>query len=73
VPGVYDYAGLSQGLALSPRVMLPSATLTASASWLHVFGAQYPAHLFPCLRFAVTPHGVQRKTRGRVDRYSFLV
>src|SRR5215831_7551299 len=32
VLGVYDYAGPTHGLALSPRVMLPSATLTASAS-----------------------------------------
>src|SRR5208337_1524256 len=39
------------GLALSPKVMLPSAGLRASASRLELFGAQYPAHLSPCLRF----------------------
>jgi len=33
--------------------MLPSAITRASASGLHLFGAQYPPHLFPCLRFTV--------------------
>ena len=42
-----------QGLALAPPVMLPSAKFRASASCLQLFGAQYPAHLYPCLRFAV--------------------
>jgi len=42
----------AQGLALAPLSMLPSAGPTASASRLLVFEAQYPAHLFPCLRFA---------------------
>ena len=42
-----------QGLALAPLSMLPSAISRASASRLPVFGAQYPPHLFPCLRFAV--------------------
>src|SRR5271169_876996 len=36
-------------------------------------GAQYPAHLCPCLRFAVHLAVPQRKTRGRADRYSFPV
>jgi hypothetical protein len=43
----------AQGLALAPLTMLPSAGSTASASRLHIFEAQYPAHLFPCLRFTV--------------------
>ena len=30
-------------------------------------------YLYPCLRFARTPRGGQRKTRGRAVRYSFLV
>src|SRR5271157_5382098 len=41
----------AQGLALAPLTMLPSAGLIASASRWHVFEAQYPAHLFPCLCF----------------------
>jgi hypothetical protein len=42
-----------QELALSLPSMWPSAITRASASGLHLFGAQYPPHLFPCLRFAV--------------------
>ena len=42
-----------QELALAPLSMLPSAITRASASGLHLFGAQYPPHLFPCLRFAL--------------------
>jgi len=41
VSGVYDNAGLIVARA-SLTVILPSA----------VFEAQYPAHLYPCLRFA---------------------
>ena len=43
----------ARGLALAPLTMLPSAGSMASASRLHIFEAQYPAHLFPCLRFTV--------------------
>src|SRR4029077_11369282 len=53
VSGVFDYAGLKQDLALAPLIMCPTAMTRASASGLHLFGAQYPPHLFPCLRFAV--------------------
>src|SRR5271163_2924584 len=42
-----------QELAISLPLMLPSANAKASASWLHLFGAPYPARLYPCLRFAV--------------------
>src|SRR5262245_41334290 len=42
-----------QELALASLSMLPSAITRASASRLHLFGAQHPPHLFPCLRFAV--------------------
>src|SRR5262249_1752242 len=41
------------GLALAPVFMLPAAITRASAPGLHLFGAQCPPHLFPCLRFAV--------------------
>ena len=40
-------------LALLLPLMLPSAITRASASRLHLFGVQYPPHLFPCLRFVV--------------------
>src|ERR1700747_28328 len=42
-----------QELALALPFMLPSAITRASTSRLQLFGAQYPPHLFPCLRFAV--------------------
>jgi hypothetical protein len=42
-----------RGLALSLPLMLPAAITRASASGLHLFGAQYPPLLFPCLRFVV--------------------
>src|SRR5215470_6819312 len=42
-----------QQLALASLSMLPSAITRAWASRLHLFGAQYPPHLFPCLRFAL--------------------
>jgi hypothetical protein len=42
-----------QELALASLSMVLSAITRASASRLHLFGAQYPPHLFPCLRFAV--------------------
>ena len=41
-----------QGLALASLSMLPAAITRASASRLHLFGAQYPPRLFPGLRFA---------------------
>src|SRR5215470_2015180 len=40
-----------QRLALASLSMLPAAITRASASGLHLFGAQYPPHLFSCLRF----------------------
>ena len=42
-----------QQLALAPPLMLPSVKSRASASSLQLFGDPYPAHLYPCLRFAV--------------------
>jgi hypothetical protein len=60
-------------LALSLPLMLPSAITRASASGLHLFGAPYPPHLFPCCPLRRAPRDAQRKTRGRVDRLSFLV
>jgi len=42
-----------QELALASLSMLHSAITRASAPGFTVFGAQYPPHLFPCLRFAV--------------------
>jgi len=43
---------LPRVFAIPLRGLLPSAGLAASASRLQIFEAQYPAHPFPCLRFA---------------------
>jgi hypothetical protein len=61
------------GLALAPLLMLPSAISRASASGLHLFGAQLPTPPIPLFTLRRAPRDAQRKTRGRVDRYSFLV
>src|SRR5882672_4445706 len=54
--------------------MLPSVySKNVGVLILEFFGAQYPAHLCPCLRFAVHLAVPQCKTRGRADRYSFPV
>jgi hypothetical protein len=42
-----------QLLALASLSMLPAAITRASASRLHLFAAQYPPLLFPCLRFVL--------------------
>ena len=72
--GVFDYAGLAGNLALSFPVMLPSASYKGRRhpDWLFS-ELNSPAHLYLCLRFAGHLAMPQCKTRGRVDRYSFLV
>ena len=46
--------------------------LKTAASGLYLFGAGYPPRLAPVYA-SLSPSRYQRKTRGRVDRYSFLV
>src|SRR6266566_1877222 len=51
-----------QVLTISPLYILPSANRIASAPWLQIFEAQYPAHLSPvlclvgCLATTTTPN-----------------
>jgi hypothetical protein len=73
VPWFFDYAGLIEDFALAPSLMLLSTTSKVSASRLVVFGAQSPSPPVPLFTLRRPPRGGQRKTRGRVDRYSFLV
>jgi hypothetical protein len=47
--------------------------LSASASGLYLFAAQCPTPPIPLFTLRRAPRDAQRKTRGRVDRYSFLV
>src|SRR5215472_3986758 len=52
VPGVFDYAGLNRNSrSCSCSYCLPPLQ-ERRRSGLHLFAAQYPAHLYPCLRFA---------------------
>jgi len=72
VSGVFDYAGLSGNSRYRSRsCCLPRITKT-SASGLHLFGAEYPPHL-SSIYASLGPSRYRRKTRGRADRYSFLV
>src|SRR5215831_2720779 len=61
------------GLALSPRVMLPSAESDRVGVLIARFRSSIPSPPIPLFTLRCTPRGAQRKTRGRVDRYSFLV
>jgi hypothetical protein len=73
VSGVFDYAGLNRNSRYRPgSCCLPCITRT-SASELHLFEAQSPTPPIPLFTLRCAPHGAQRKTRGRVDRYSLLV
>src|SRR5436190_20796976 len=73
VSGVFDYAGLSRNSRYRPcPCCLPRITKT-SASGLHLFGAPSPTPPIPLFTLRCAPRGTQRKTRGRVNRYSFLV
>jgi hypothetical protein len=65
--------GTVQKLALTLLPMLPSTFPIVSASPLRIFEAQLPSPPIPLFTLRRSPHDDQRKTRGRVDRYSFLV
>jgi hypothetical protein len=61
-----------QRLALSPLLMLPSAHIKDVGVRNDLFGAEYPPRLSPVYA-SLSPSRYQCKTRGQVDRYSFLV
>jgi hypothetical protein len=72
VSGVFDYAGLSRSSRYRAcSCCLPHIART-SASGLHLFGAEYPPRLSSVYASLSTSRYL-RKTRGRADRYSFLV
>jgi hypothetical protein len=62
-----------QELAISPPPVLPSANAKASASLIASFRSSIPSPPVPLFTLRRAPRGAQRKTRGRVVRYSFLV
>ena len=52
VPGVFDYAGLNRNSRSRFCSYCLPPLQERRRPGLHLFGAQYPPHLFPCLRFA---------------------
>jgi hypothetical protein len=73
VSGVFDYAGLSRDSRYRPYSCCLPRILKTSAPGLYVFGAQLPTPPIPLSTLRCVPHDTQCKTRGRVDRWSFLV
>jgi hypothetical protein len=70
---VFDYAGLNGNSRYRPRsCCLPRITKT-SASGLHLFEARPPTPAYTPAYASLSPPRYQRKTRGRVDRYAFLL
>src|ERR1019366_826397 len=62
-----------QRLAISPLLMLPSAHLNCVGVLIASFRSSIPRPPIPLFTLRCAPRDAQRKTRGRVDRYSFLV
>src|SRR5215469_11949372 len=62
-----------QELALSFLSMLPSAHYKDVGVRIASFRSSIPTPPIPLFTLRRAPRGAQRKTRGRVDRYSFLV
>src|ERR1019366_4815971 len=62
-----------QRLAISPLLMLPSAHLNCVGVLIASFRSSIPSPPIPLFTLRCAPRDAQRKTRGRVDRYSFLV
>ena len=58
---------------MSPLFMLPSAHYDCVGVLIASFRSSIPSPPIPLFTLRCAPHGAQRKTRGRVDRYSFLV
>ena len=71
--GVYDYAGPTRDSRYPPRAVLPSAQSDSVGVLIGRFRSSIPSPPIPLFTLRCAPRGAQRKTRGRVDRYSFLV
>src|SRR5262245_54469702 len=53
--------------------MLPSAVVDNVGALVANFRSSIPSPFIPLFTLRWTPHSIQRKTRGRADRCSFLV
>src|SRR5882757_1955506 len=72
VSGVYDYAGPTRDSRYRPR-RFAFHQLKSVGVLIASFRSSIPSPPVPLFTLRHAPHGTQRKTRGRVVRYSFLV
>src|SRR5260370_31411051 len=72
VSGVYDYAGPTRDSRYRPR-RFAFHQVKGVGVLIASFRISIPSPPAPLFTLRRTPHDVQRKTRGRVVRYSFLV
>src|SRR3954470_63236 len=72
VSGVFDYAGLPRGLRYRPR-HVAFHQIKSVGALIASFRSSIPSPPVPLFTLRRTPRDAQRKTRGRVVRYSFLV
>ena len=72
VSGVFDYAGLAKDSRYRPR-HVAFHQIKSVGALIASFRSSIPSPPVPLFTLRRTPRGAQRKTRGRVVRYSFLV
>ena len=72
VPGFFDHAGPNKELALASLSMLPSAHLQERRRPDCIFSELNSPPRLSSVYASLCTSRYQRKTQGRVDRYSFL-
>jgi hypothetical protein len=72
VSGVFDYAGLAKDSRYRPR-HVAFHQIKSVGALIASFRSSIPSPPVPLFTLRPAPRGAQRKTRGRVVRYSFLV
>ena len=72
VSGVFDYAGPTRDSRYRPR-RVAFHQVKSVGVLIASFRSSIPSPPVPLFTLRHAPHGTQRKTRGRVVRYSFLV
>ena len=70
--GVFDYAGLAKDSRYRPR-HVAFHQIKSVGTLIASFRSSIPSPPVPLFTLRCTPRDAQRKTRGRVVRYSFLV
>src|SRR6202040_3895208 len=72
VSGVFDYAGPTRDSRYRPR-HVAFHQIKSVGVLIASFRSSIPSPPVPLFTLRRAPHDAQRKTRGRVVRYSFLV